>query len=249
MISKYALPAGNWLLNTLMPHHCHLCGVMTNSALCQGCYNNLSLNTAGCKTCDIPLKALEPLSSIRVNSSPTICGACLETPPSYNKAVSAYIYAPPISVIINQLKHKRAINWVNTLAPELESRVTRLHMNAPLPQAIIPVPLHWKRELRRGFNQSVILAKRLSKHFDIEMLEAIKKIKNTHQQQGLGRSERLRNLKNSFQLVKPIDHLQHVALIDDVMTTGATVEIIAKFLMQHGIESVDVWTLARTPKP
>ena len=118
------------------------------------------------------------------------------------------------------------------------------------PELIIPVPLHIKKLRKRGFNQSILIAKWVSQAFNIPMdLKIIQRHQLTPAQVDLSRSERLKNLKNAFKFINKnkfkLSNIRHVALIDDVMTTGATVNEISKILKQAGVEKIEVWCLAR----
>ena len=120
-----------------------------------------------------------------------------------------------------------------------------------LPDLIVPVPLHWKKHSLRGFNQSAFFAQALSRTFTIPVLNGVKRSRAMTEQKQLNKQRRRHNAKNSFVISaksKQRLHNQHVAIVDDVMTTGATVNMLAKALIKAGAASVSVWVLARTPK-
>jgi ComF family protein len=122
-----------------------------------------------------------------------------------------------------------------------------LRQEINLPEYLIPVPLYVLRLIQRGFNQSTCLGKQLSKTLDIPLLLGkIKKIRPTPQQAKLKMKDRHHNLAGAFSLNFPLPQSDHVAIVDDLMTTGATVNEIAKLLKQHcGTKIVEVWTLMR----
>ena len=224
------------VLDLVLPHYCHLCDSPSSSPLCLGCKKDLRKNTTGCRRCDLPL-----------NMEGEFCPACLKTPPAFDRALSAYVYNTTSAQLINQFKHRQNTSWAGYLVKELIARLEYEYRDTSLPGLVIPTPLYWLKQFKRGFNQSEIIAHAIAKHFQIETLKVVRKVKNTQEQQSLTRQKRLRNLKNSFEITSPLT-VSHVALIDDVMTTGATAEIIAQRLKQAGAERVDIWALARTPK-
>jgi ComF family protein len=116
-----------------------------------------------------------------------------------------------------------------------------------LPQLLIPVPLHRKRLQERGFNQAVELARPLSRQLDIPLdFSSCRRVRDTRSQSELHVRERQRNVRGAFKLSGKIE-ADHVALLDDVVTTGSTVTALAKVLRRTGVGRVDVWALARTP--
>jgi ComF family protein len=117
----------------------------------------------------------------------------------------------------------------------------------PLPDLLIPVPLHRERLRERGFNQALELARPLGRRFDIPLdLHSIRRQRETAPQSGLERKARRRNLKGAFILTRELE-AKHVALVDDVVTTGSTVSELARMLKRGGVQRVDIWALARTP--
>ncbi|MGI1680018.1 MAG: hypothetical protein K6L75_14850 [Cellvibrionaceae bacterium] len=115
------------------------------------------------------------------------------------------------------------------------------------PDIITPVPLHWRRQLTRSFNQSAFIAQQLSRHSGIPAANISKRVTATPKQQRLKRSQRLKNLKGTFQVDGSKVANKKVAIIDDVMTTGATVESLSAALKKAGALQVEVWCLGRTP--
>ncbi|WP_423188087.1 ComF family protein [Alishewanella sp. d11] len=118
----------------------------------------------------------------------------------------------------------------------------------PLPEAIVYVPMHAQKEHQRGFNQARILAESAAKQLQIPLLDVLKRSKETVSQVGLNRQERLRNLTGAFQLVTTTPLPAHLALVDDVVTTGTTANQLAILLRQHGVTQLSLWTLAVTPQ-
>ena len=116
------------------------------------------------------------------------------------------------------------------------------------PEVLLPVPLHWWRQWQRGYNQSALIGRTLSRELGIPMDEnLLKRCKATPPQSRLDRRTRKKNLRNAFSLNE--HHYRHVALLDDVVTTGATAEAITRALMRSGVETVEIWAICRTLSP
>ena len=224
------------LRDKLLPHHCHLCQIPTTRLLCQDCLALLKENTLSCQRCDLPLQQVG------------ICPDCQQRPPIFDRALCGLEFDEHASFLINQMKHERGTGWLDVLLKPLLTKIDVFYADSKtLPQALIPVPLHWRRFLIRGFNQSDILARQLSKKYHIPVLTSVRKKHATALQQSLNRKQRSQNLAKVFALnTHPIP--DYVAIVDDVVTTGATVDALANLLKTAGVERVDIWALARTPK-
>ena len=123
------------------------------------------------------------------------------------------------------------------------------NMNMPLPQALTFVPLHWRKQRQRGFNQAQCLAEALGHQLQLPVLGLFAKLASPSQR-GLNRRQRLRNLRRSFSLIPQYPKLPaHVAIVDDVITTGATANALTRLLRRAGVSTVSVWTLTVTPAP
>jgi ComF family protein len=128
----------------------------------------------------------------------------------------------------------------------LRHKIILSYHNQPLPSLIIPVPLHPKRLRERGFNQALEIAKPISKKLKIPIdKKSCYRIRHTAAQSGLSQSDRLKNLANAFEMKKPLI-AKHIALIDDVMTTGQTLMELANLLYKNGVEKIDIWCCAKT---
>jgi ComF family protein len=147
-----------------------------------------------------------------------------------------------------QLIHGRMLSelLIELLAKDLPSNLNSTTMTT-LPEVLIPVPLHVHRLRQRGYNQALEIARHLSRQLQIPLdTYSCQRVLDTPHQQGLSATERKRNLKQAFRVNKPLGY-RHVALIDDVMTTGTTLNILAALLRRQGVERIDNWCLARTP--
>lgn len=181
---------------------------------------------------------------VKLNDAPnpeTICGQCLAEPPFFDSARAPLSYDDNSKQLILQLKHAGRRDGVKTFATMMRDCA----INPELVDVIIPVPIHKKRLFDRGFNQSVWLgqelAKILNKDFDAFIL---KRTKNTPSQNGLSQIGRINNVKSAFFVQKPVTG-KSILLIDDVFTTGATINACSKALKRAGAKRIDVLTLMR----
>jgi ComF family protein len=230
----------NWLKNQ---QHCLLCDEPCDNllALCSDCEAELPWLASHCLNCALPL----PCAGLT-------CGACLKRPPSFARVEAAWRYSFPIDALINRFKHQA--RWpLGRLLAELLSHHLQHAFSEGLakPDLLLPVPLSRQRLRQRGFNQAQMLAGWLSHSLQLPLLEhVLVRSHDSPAQQLLSAAERKRNLRKAFALA---DHApiqgRHIALIDDVLTTGATAEAIARLLRKAGAARVDVYCLARTPKP
>ncbi|MFT3931879.1 MAG: ComF family protein [Spongiibacteraceae bacterium] len=213
--------------------HCILCGTSTSHDICSGCDRELPRIKYSCRQCGIPLQ------------HDSLCGDCLIAPPMISRCIAALRYEPPISHLIGSFKYQSNFNHGRILSQLLIERL-RLEDIAAI-DALIPVPLHWYRRWQRGFNQSEIIADELSRALKLPMhTRWLRKIRRGTPQQHLDSEARHRNLHDAFVCTRDVADM-HLAVIDDVVTTGATANAIAKTLRDRGAASVQVWALARTP--
>ncbi|MEK6747932.1 MAG: double zinc ribbon domain-containing protein [Pseudomonadota bacterium] len=222
--------------NHPLPGRCLLCGAyaLAGHALCSGCFDDLPMLTSTCPRCGIALPT---------TGTGLPCGACQTHPPPYERTIALCAYAAPLEQLIQHFKFHNRLTIAPTLARMFAARVADLPL---LPEALIPVPLHISRLRQRGYNQAVELARPLSRLLNIPVdLHSLQRTRATAPQLELDAEARRKNLRNAFQVVRPIN-ARHVAIIDDVMTTGSTVAVIAKLLRKHGVERIDVWVMART---
>ncbi|MFL0810448.1 MAG: ComF family protein [Agarilytica sp.] len=224
------------MLDLAFPKVCHLCLGTCNSLLCDACEDSLTENSGcRCQQCDLPLK-----------TESILCAACLKKTPSFSVLHSAWVYTHPLDQLIHHFKDKQAHFWGRYLGEKLISRIYREYKQDK-PDLVIAVPIHWSKQLVRGFNQSQILAQLCAKTLNLPISTAIRKTSRTADQKNLSRHQRIFNLKKSFKVTRNVEGL-HIALVDDVVTTGATVETLSRLLLNAGAARVDVWALARTPR-
>jgi ComF family protein len=144
--------------------------------------------------------------------------------------------------LVHQLKYQRQFWLAEDLTPLL---ATRIIDPAPL---IVPVPLHWRRQLWRSFNQSELLARHLATALNVNMDASLfRRTRATRNQHGLDRADRKRNLHHAFKLVRS-QLPSHVAIVDDVVTTGSTVGLLSTLLKKAGVQQIDIYCICRTSK-
>ena len=220
------------LLSTLLPNHCFLCQSLSPQTLCPACEQDLPLITRCCRQCALPLEHSE------------VCGECLKHPPVFDHSICRYRYEGHVPALINLFKHQNQWPLGRYLAQAL---ALQLGGNTFQADALIPVPLHWRTQIHRGYNQAAIICQELTLTLDIPIVHAAHKTKPSPHQQGLSRKQRLANHHRPFHIQGDISGM-NVLLVDDVITTGATVQTLSRALKEAGAKAVNVCALARTPK-
>jgi ComF family protein len=175
--------------------------------------------------------------------SEAVCGHCLQHPPPYDRCVAPFLYAHPIDALVKAAKFRQNLHHAaqlgKLLATELQQRVDER------PDCLIPVPLHRWRLFRRGYNQALELAREVSRKLAVPIdWRCCARIRHTPPQTGLDAKERRRNLQGAFSVREGVSY-RHVAIVDDVITTGQTAAELAVALQGAGVERVDVWAAAR----
>jgi len=211
---------------------CFLCGAHSYAGLCcPGCDDDLPrLTTAHCPVCALPTLAGH------------VCGHCLNQPPAFDHTVAAFTYEFPVDKLVQTLKFRERLILASYLGDALAQRIVSL------PDFIVALPLHPTRLRERGFNQSLLLARQISRRLKVPVLpDACERVRNTPPQSTLPWKERDKNMRQAF-LCKPGIDLRgkHVAIVDDVMTTGASIGELARTLKHAGAREVSAWVVART---
>lgn len=229
----------NWLnliQNCVLPPTCILCDKrsFSNKDICDYCLKQLIHNHNCCYQCGNPFSEHSPLN--------TICGQCLKNPPDYDCTFAPFAYQSVMQDLVTRLKFNDSYKNARLLGMLLAEQLTR---DMQIPECIIPVPLHKNRYQERGFNQSIEIARTVAKQLKIRLeLNACIRHRDTPHQVSLPAKQRYSNIKNAFSIVQPL-HYQHVAVLDDVMTTGSTVAEMAEVLKKAGVKKVEVWVCAR----
>lgn len=223
------------LLARAVPKRCALCGTSgVEGGLCVHCTTDLPpLPVPCCPVCAAP--------------SPTgaTCGACLKAPPRFDATFVGCSYAFPVDALIRALKYRRTLAAAGALAEVL----ARGLWGAPAPDLVVPVPLSAERERARGFNQSLEIARCLPARWRRAIdAAALVRTHDTPPQAALPLVDRARNVKGAFRAARTLDAMS-IALVDDVMTTGATLDAAAAALKAAGARDVVAWVVARTPPP
>lgn len=224
------------LLNAFLPERCPVCTDRSARGFCDRCRELLPWILSGCEVCGAALAETVSASGV--------CGACLTKPPAFNRAVIPFQYRAPVSDHIKTLKYNQRLRHADSLAAMVSRRVW-LDSHAP-PDVIIPVPLHPRRLRMRGFNQALEIARSIGNELGIKVDHtALARIRHTASQTGLGSRQRRGNVKGAFKAIAPIRG-KHVALVDDVVTSGSTAHAAARALKAAGVETVSLWAAARS---
>jgi ComF family protein len=223
------------VLEAVLPSHCLLCGARGQGALslCSDCAADMPRNATCCARCALPLDLPAPL-----------CGRCLRREPPWDAAWVPFRYEWPLAQLESRFKFGGDLAAGRTLAMLWREAP----LAAELPEAIVPVPLHRARLRRRGYNQALELAKPLAKALGIPLLrEVLQRMRATDAQTELTAIQRRRNVRGAFAVDLGGAVPGHVAVLDDVFTTGATLGECARVLKRAGVRRVDVWAQARAP--
>lgn len=214
---------------------CLLCAAPSRQHLCLECKTELPWNRLACYRCALPL----------TNIHDTLCGECIKKPLHCDRAISSFTYADPIDYWISQFKFHQQLIYGRMLSQLLLETLKTAYADQPMPQLLLPVPLHRKRLIERGYNQALELAKPLSKQLKIPLdYKIAERIRNTAHQTELEFKDRAKNVRRAF-TVKTL-RATHIAVVDDVMTTGHTINAFCDALRQAGATQIDVWCVART---
>jgi ComF family protein len=251
-----ALPAWLW------PPFCLLCAEPGAGGrdLCAACATQLPWNVGACRRCALPIVPdascrsafrREALSArpIAPEGAPTgrVCTACRESPPPFATTLAAFRYGFPLDRLLPRFKFHADLAAGRLVAQLLGDAL--IAAAADRPDAVVPLPLHRSRLRERGYDQALELARPLARRLGVPLrADGLRRIRATAAQTGLHAGERRRNLRGAF-AVAGAALPPHVALVDDVMTTGATLAEAAGALRAAGVARVDVWVVARALPP
>jgi ComF family protein len=236
-IARAATAAARALLGAMLPRYCALCGEASGeAALCAPCMNALPALPPACPVCALP------------SPGAAVCGTCLAHPRKVTATLAACIYAFPLDRLVQGLKYGHRLALAQPLGDALAAAVLRSPRSSGRPEALVPMPLARARQRERGFNQAIEIARVVSRRTGVALCHALARPLARPPQAGLPWRERRRNVRGAFTAVVPVAG-RHLALVDDVMTTGATVEAAAGALLAAGAARVDAWVVARTPPP
>lgn len=234
------------VLDFLAPAPCLACARPVEEprrslGLCAGCRRRLvRWPQQGCAACGRPLEGTPPQEGDR-------CGPCRRRQPSCERTLAAWTYQPPLDAVLTGLKFRRLEYLGSQLGRELAVLLgSRLEDH----DLVVPVPLHWRRRLARGYNQAEAIARPLAKRLGLEHARVLRRRRATPPQTALEREQRVRSVRGAFALRRRHDPRgRRVLLVDDVVTTGATLEAAAACLRRAGAARVTAVAAARTPGP
>lgn len=208
------------------------------NGLCAACEDSLPRPLRPCRRCSVELQQDGPWLDH--------CESCLLNPPAFDRCLCGFRYEFPVRELVAAFKFQGNFAAGRTLAQLLAKRLSSAWNNAASTPVLIPVPLHTSRLRERGFNQSVLLARELAMRCNLGLsLQHCRRLRATQSQRGLRAGERSTNLQGAFALAQPRHIFPHVVIVDDVVTTMATVDTLAQLYRRAGTRHVDVVCLAR----
>ena len=223
-----------WLFDKLFEPVCLLCRQAPEHrhGLCAACSQSLPLNKSPCQICARPLE------------TGAICGKCISNANHFDHAIAPLLYREPVSHMLRALKYHNGIAFARTAASVISEAA--LKRGEKKPDLICSVPMTTQAQRKRGFNQSALIALLMGYRLGIPVSNhLLKKVRQTPHQSDLTARERKSNLKNAFTCQRHVEG-RHVVIVDDVLTTGATVNELATTLKKADASRVDVWVCART---
>jgi ComF family protein len=227
------------LRSALWPASCVLCGGASSRSidLCAECEADLPLNKVACIVCAEPLQG--------ESADVLTCGACQQRKPRFDACFCPFRYAYPLDYLVRGVKYHRAVANGRVLSELLASRLPVLRRHVPLPDILLPVPLAPRRYRERGYNQAIELARYVVKRLRVTIrTDLVVRSRETREQAALDQRERRKNIRGAFTLIRPLP-APHVAILDDVVTTGSTVNELARVLKRAGAQRVEVWAVVR----
>ncbi|MGE5090419.1 MAG: ComF family protein [Candidatus Levyibacteriota bacterium] len=230
-----AASAGLTLLRHALPQACALCRAASGDALlCAACRSALPRIATPCPRCALP------------SADGLVCGACLARPPPYAAAFAAWAYAFPADRLLQAFKYRGELALAEPLADALCA--TLAERARAFPDRIVAIPLSPQRQRLRGFNHAREIARRAAREFGIPLADVLRRTRDTPPQAGLRLAGRAANLRRAFDASGDVTGMS-VAIVDDVMTTGATLAAAADALLAAGATRVEAWAVARTLPP
>lgn len=214
--------------------------------LCRQCRIELPLNPGACRRCAIPLAMPAGAAGGDRECLPDTCDACDIDPPPIDRTVAPFLYAPPLDRLLPRFKFHQDLAAGRLLSGLMATTLPPRQLAEWQSAVLVPVPLHRGRLRRRGYDQGLELARPLARGLRIPLsARLLHRIRHTSAQSSLDADERRDNLRDAFSVAAAAP--PHVVLVDDVMTTGATLHAAAEALLAAGTRRVDAWVCARVP--
>jgi len=209
------------------------------NGLCQPCRADLPLNRWHCRCCALPLA---------FPSMELMCGDCLKHPPPFDVSYIPWRYQYPLDGMIGRYKYNSQRKFGRPLMSDFADflETSLRDGNAMKPEVLVPAPMDARRRRQRGFNQAQDIAETIGAQLNIPVATGlVRRVRRVRAQRQLNREARLANLRGVFEVTSVVP--ERVAIVDDVVTTGATVRVLASVLREVGAREIQVWALARTP--
>lgn len=223
------------ILDMIYPKTCCFCGKVSRQALCETCARQVEyVQEPRCKTCGKPIRYAEE----------EYCYDCQKQTPVYEQGRSVWIHKAPVNWSIYQFKYKNRRIYGEFYANEM-ARLYGTLVRAWGVEVIVPVPLHRKKKRLRGYNQAEIIARHLGTKLAIPVAsDIVVRTRYTEPQKKLNDKERKKNLQHAFQVTEKLKNYKNILLIDDIYTTGSTMNEIARELKQAGVRKVWFFTIS-----
>jgi ComF family protein len=223
----------------LWPVDCVFCGrrIDADVPLCGACRDDLPWIGCHCRRCGLPMVARQ--------AAEVACGACQERPLPLRKIVAPLRYAFPIDAALKAVKFHRALYYLPAFDELLSTALERLPGDV---DALLPVPLFWRRQAMRGFNQADELCRLLARRLQLPVVHHVVRTRATDYQSGLTARERHRNLRGAFAASGRV-RARHVLIVDDIVTTAETCVQVGNALRRSGAKDVSVLAVARAATP
>ncbi|WP_102946281.1 ComF family protein [Stenotrophomonas sp. VV52] len=223
----------SWMGRQVLPLRCLVCADPGHEGLdlCAACYADLPWNDHACPLCALPLPPEEPAA---------ICGACLRQPPRQMGAAATFIYAPPIDRLVLRFKFHQDLAAGRLLSQLMLQAVPEFALDP-----LMPMPLHRRRLRERGYDQARELARPLARELGVPLWSGLCRSRATVAQSTLDAEARRQNLRGAFAVTATPP--SRLTLVDDVMTTGATLDGAMRALKRSGMEQATLWVCARAP--
>lgn len=243
-VARWSIATLPALARLALPNPCALCGNMSHRTLCGFCdeswWNEARLR---CIVCAVPLSGFRHASATRYR-----CGNCIATPPAFDATLTVADYRAPLDALAIGLKFRARLALAHEFARRLAWSAADALDEHERPDVVAPVPLSARRLVERGYNQAWEIARPCAKLMGVRSDAAlVRRVIDTAPQAKLDREARRQNVGRAFEIAKPV-HGLHVAIVDDVMTTGATLDALARTLKAAGARRVTNLVALRTPK-